>query len=176
MAEIINPAYDEIVLAKAARHLKSEKSLQLLDFLMPDALRAFEKLKFKHSYDPLKFSLHHSMPPSVWKVLPEVMAHLTGQRMKCKFTCIAAMPGDYSVLYDSLKPGKGFAVFLDVNELSESLGGYSVFMKGSKEVVRVVPRRNALTVVEQNGLRSFIKYVNHKARHSRIFLYGVLHK
>jgi hypothetical protein len=84
--------------------------------------------------------------------------------------------GDYTVLFDELRPESGVAFFLDLVDGDESWGGYSSFMKGSKEVVRVVAKGNALSLVDQSGLRSFTKYVNHHAQKPRVFLYGVLQK
>ncbi len=169
----INPAYDKATIARAATHLKREGSVQLNDVLVPSALRVFENLKWKHSYYPLKLSLHYSKPPEVWKVFQKLVSELIGKKVKCGMWCIAMFPGDYSVLYDSLKPGKGFMFMFDVSDLSESCGGYTVFLKGSEEVVRVVPKRNSFTIVNQTGLKVFHKYLNHHAQRPRIFLYGV---
>ncbi len=169
----INPAYDKSVLARAAAHLKREGSVQLQNFLMPDALYAFLNLKWKHVYEPLKYSCHYAKPPALWKMFREILFQLIGRRVKCSVWCIAMVHGDYSVLYDSMKLGKGYAFMLDVNDMPESWGGYTVFMKGEKEMVRVIPKRNALTIVDQSGLKSFHKYVNHHTTHPRIFLYGV---
>ncbi len=169
----INPAYDDEALARAAAHLKKEGSVQLNEILVPGALRVFGSLKWKHLYNPLKFSLHYSKPPVVWKVFQKLVSKLIGKKVHCGTWCIAMMPGDYSVLYDSLRPGKGFIFMFDVNAVPESCGSYTVLLKGNKEVVRVVPKRNSFTIVNQAGLRVFHKYLNHQAMHPRIFLCGV---
>ncbi len=169
----INPAYDKATLAKAAVQLKREGSVQLHEILVPGALRSFKNLKWKHLYNPLKFSLHYSTPPNVWKVFQNLVSELIGKKVKCGMWCIALLPGDYSVLYDSLKPGKGFIFMYDLNSVPESWGGYTVLLKDDKEVVRVIPKENSFTIANQSGLRMFHKYLNHHAKKPRIFLCGV---
>jgi hypothetical protein len=169
----LNPAYDDKILGKAARHLKKEGSVQLNEILAPEELCAFESLRWKHSYYPEKFSLHYAKPPVVWKEFQKLAGKLIGKKVRCGMWCIALMPGDYSVLYDALKPCKGFIFMFDLNSVPENCGGYTVFMKGNEEVVRVVPKCNSFTIVNQAGLRMFHKYVNHRARNPRIFLCGV---
>lgn len=169
----INPAYDNELLARAARHLKKEGSVQLNEILVPKELRVFGSLKWKRVYYPGKFSLHYAKPPAVWKEFQKLVSRLIGKKVHCSMWCIALMPGDYSVLYDALKPCKGFMFMFDVNTVPEDCGGYTVFLKGGKEVVRVVPKSNSFTIVNQRGLRMFHKYVNHLARSPRVFLCGV---
>ncbi len=169
----INPAYDKETLERAAAHLRMEGSVQLNEILVPGALRSFSNLEWKHLYDPLKFSLHYSKPPEVWKVFQKLVSDLIGKKVRCGMWCIAMMPGDYSLLYDSLKSGKGFIFMFDLNSVPDDCGGYTVLLKGDKEVVRVVPKRNSFTIVNQDGLRVFHKYLNHRAKHPRVFLCGV---
>ena len=65
-------------------------------------------------------------------------------------------------------------MFLDLNPFDESWGGYTVFMKGDEELLRVIPHGNSLFLIDQTGLNSFTKYVNHNAKNPRVFLYAVL--
>lgn len=170
---MVNSFYTKEIIEKAAEHLKKEGSVQLNEILSEDDLRSFGKLKWKHSYYPLKFSLHYSKPPVVWKSVQKLVSALIGKKVQCGMWCIALFQGDYSVLYDALKPGKGFMFMLDISDFDESWGGYTVFLKGDDEVVRIVPRRNSFTIVNQSGLKFFHKYVNHRAGCPRIFLCGV---
>jgi len=169
----INLAYcDERTLMEAAEHFKREGSMQLLEFLTPKALEKFQNMKWRHVYVPMKYSYRFVAAPKIpW--FSDFVSHIIGGPINVKLSCLSFAHGDYSVLYDSLKPGKGYAIMLDINDFPESWGGYTVFMKGSKEVVRVVPKRNSLTIVNQNNLKSFHKYVNHHAKYPRIFLYGI---
>lgn len=169
----VNSAYDKQTISSASEYLRLRGSVQLLDFLSSSGLKKL-KSKWSRNYNPLEFSLHHGRAPII-KGLPDILQLLTGLK-KWKYALLCLEKGDYSVLYDELKPGKGFAFFLDLSDLDESWGGYTSFMKDSEEIIRVVPRANALTVVNQAGLKSFHKYVNHHASHSRVFLYGVLQK
>lgn len=168
---MLNPKYDANILSAARKHLLKNGNVQLLDILSNKSLNKLSSAKWSHKYEPLKFSVHAANPPIVER-LPELLQFLTGlKQWKYSFLCLRQ--GDYSVLYDTLKSGKGFVFFLDVNSLDESWGGYTSFMK-KEEVFRVVPKANSLAIVRQDGLRHFHKYVNHKARNPRIFLYGVL--
>ncbi|MEM3154220.1 MAG: hypothetical protein QW165_01485 [Candidatus Woesearchaeota archaeon] len=169
----LNPVYNDAVVAQAAAHLKKKGSVQLTEILVPGALRVFENLKWKRAYYPDKFSLHYSHPPVVWKEFQKLVSKLIGKKVHCSMQCIALMPGDYSLLYDALRHGKGFIFMFDVNTVPESCGGYTVFLKGNEEVVRVVPKSNTFTIINQSGLKSFHKYVNHHAKNPRIFLCGV---
>ncbi|HLF55008.1 MAG TPA: hypothetical protein VI612_04780 [Candidatus Nanoarchaeia archaeon] len=168
---MLNPKYDVTVLSEARKYLMKNGNVQLLDILSSKGLKKLSNAKWSHKYEPLKFSVHVANPPIIER-LPALLQFLTGLK-QWKYSFLSLKQGDYSVLYDKLKPSKGFAFFLDINSLDESWGGYTSFMK-KEEVFRVVPKKNSLTLINQSGLRHFHKYVDHKARNPRIFLYGVL--
>lgn len=168
---MLNPKYDVNVLSEARKYLLKNGNVQLLDILSNKGFKKLSSAKWSHKYEPLKFSVHVANPPIIER-LPELLQFLTGLK-QWKYSFLSLKQGDYSVLYDSMKPGKGFAFFLDINSLGESWGGYTSFMKKG-EVFRVVPKKNSLTLINQSGLRHFHKYVNHKAKNPRTFLYGVL--
>jgi len=175
MVDWINPAYNFATLKQVSRGVALSGNMQLISFLSKKGLAEFKNLKFKHVYDPMTYSYHVSKPPAFAKELVVVLQSLLGFKSG-NLSCFAFKKGDYTVLYDKLKPAKGIAMFLDISDWDESWGGYTAFMKKNDEVVRVIGRRNALTLVNHSGLRSFTKHVNHHAKHPRIFLYGVLHK
>lgn len=164
----INPEYDDATLKEAARSFKLSGNLKLLSFIS----KFDENLKFKRVYIPEKYS--YSVAKASASKLQRVLQKLTGK--KFKFSAIKFEHGDYTLLYDDLKPSKGIVCMLDLFDFDESWGGYTSFTKDGEEVVRVVARQNALTIINQSGLRSFTKYVNHRASHPRIFLYGVQQK
>ncbi len=155
------------------RNFKLSGNMRLLSFLSPKNLGRFKHLKFKRVYVPEKCSYHVAKAPAI-KELHLVLKKLTGK--KFIFSVLKFEHGDYTVLYDDLKPAKGVAVILDLVNFDESWGGYTSFMKGSEELFRVVAKQNSLTLIDQSGLRSFTKYVNHHAQHQRVFLYGVQQK
>lgn len=168
----VNHEYDEKTLKEAARSSKLSGNLQLMSFLSAEAFNSFKNLKFKRVYIPGKYSYSIAKAPELG--LQPVLQKLTGK--KFKFSILKFEHGDYTVLYDALRPAKGFVVMLDLFDFDESWGGYTSFVKDNKEMVRVVAKQNALIIINQSGLRSFTKYVNHHATHPRIFLYGVQQK
>ena len=61
-----------------------------------------------------------------------------------------------------MKPTTSYIMLLDVTSVAEEAGSYTSFLDDSGEVVRVVPKKNALFLINQTGLKSFVKYHNHK--------------
>ena len=168
----INFSYDHETLQQAARSFKLSGNLQLLSFLSASAFNSFKNLKFKRVYFPGKYS--YSIAKALALKLQPILFKLTGK--KFRFSMFKFEHGEYTVLYDALRPAKGIVAMLDLFDFDESWGGYTSFMKGGEELFRVVAKQNALTIINQSGLRSFTKYVNHHATHPRIFLYCVQQK
>jgi hypothetical protein len=111
----------------------------------------------------------------LWKAELEVfISKIVGKKLKFKsLEWRKFKKGDYTLLYDSLKPESGFVVMVDIVPVAQEFGGFSSFIGDSGEVARVIPGKNTLTLVNAKGLRHFVKKLNHYS-HSRIFLYGVL--
>ncbi len=65
--------------------------------------------------------------------------------------------GDYTVIYDKMKTGKGAIALLDLNDSN----AYCSFVK-DEEVVRAPARKNTLFIVNNTGLKHFFKYLNHR--------------
>ena len=169
----INSEYDEEKLNEAKISFKLSGNLRLPSFLSSKGLEHFKHLKFKRVYIPGKSSFSIAKAPAI-KEADFILKKLTGR--KFIFSVLKFEHGDYTVLYDDLKLSKGVAVVLDLVNFDESWGGFTSFMKDAEELFRVVSKQNTLTIINQSGLRSFTKYVNHHARHPRIFLYGVQQK
>lgn len=178
MVDWLNPAYSAETLHEAAKQFARSGNVQLVQFLSHKGLNEF-KLNFKKVYDPLKCSYGISKAPFFVKSREfcAVLSAVIGRELHAEqIACYFFDKGDYTVLYDALKPGKGIAFILDLIDGDELWGGYTSFMKKGKEIVRVIPKDNALSLVDQSGLRSFVKYINHHAESPRVFLYGVLQK
>ncbi len=170
---MLNPMYTDELLEKAGEHFKKQNHIQLLNFLSKDV--KLPEFKWSHEYVPLEFSFSFSQPLVFAKDLLPVIRKIVGKKVNFELLEFRSFEhGDYSVLHDKLKPGKGYAIFLDLNSFDESWGGFTVFMKGDEEFLRLVPQANSLFIINQSGLRSFTKYVNNRARHPRVFLYAVL--
>lgn len=167
-------AYEESVLEKAGAHFKKNGNVKLLKFLAHQRLKGLARREWKRVYDPLRWSYRVAPPPEFVNGLPDCLRPVVGKRELALAECRKFRKGDYTLLFDGLKKGKGVAFFLDVNTVDELWGGYTSFVKGHEEVVRVVPQKNALFLVNQDGLKDFTKYVNHHAKRPRVFVYGVL--
>ncbi len=178
MVDWLNPAYSAETLHEAAQNFSAGRNVQLLQFLSQNGFDKF-KLKFRKLYDPLKVSCSIGKAPAFVKSREfcAVLSAVIGREMHVVHSGLYLFDkGDYAVLFDELKSENGVAFFLDLVDGDESWGGYMSFMKGREEVVRVVAKANALSLVDQSGLRSFTKYVNHHSQKPRVFLYGVLQK
>jgi hypothetical protein len=170
----LNSAYDEDTLHQAQRSFGLSGNIQLQSFLSEKGFALFKHLKFRHVYVPEKCCYSIAGAPEL-KGFNAVLSSIVGKKVKAKSVfCFMFGKGDYTLLYDAIKPGSGVAFFLDLFDFDESLGGFSSFLKDSKEVFRVVAKSNSLTLVNQSGLKSFVKFVNHHAPNPRVFLYGVL--
>lgn len=150
--------------------------LQLEGVLSEEALKEFAKVKFVKVYQPLKWSYGYAKSPAFVrsKEFVRLVGDAVGVPVRLVYSNVVRFDkGDYTVLYDALKPAKGFVFLLDIVDGDELAGGYTSFVNGEGEVVRVVPRKNTLSIIRADGLRFFTKYVNHYAKRPRVFILGV---
>ena len=175
MLDWLNPAYTKDVIKSASHAFAKSGSLQLQSFLSHSGLKQFTNFKWKKCYNPLEFSYSVANPPSFVfsPEFKEVISNLTGRKVKSA-SMFCFQHGDYSLLFDDLKPQTNVVAMLDLFDVDELAGGWTSFLEDGKEVFRVVPKRNALTLVSQNKFYSFTKYVNHHASNHRVMLYLVL--
>jgi len=170
----LNSGFDGMM-KDISNSFRKQGVVSLSDFLMPSALADVLGLKWKQKYEPLKFSYSYAKGPD-WKSELEVfISKIVGRKLKFKLLEWRKFKkGDYTLLYDSLKPESGFVVMVDVVPVAQECGGFSSFIGDSGEVARVVAEKNTLTLVDVAGLRYFVKRLNHYSKSPRIFLYGVL--
>lgn len=176
MAEWLNQKYSGSVLSAAGEHFRRNGTLRLTDVLSVNALKSIQSNSWQKVLNPLKYSYGVSAAPNFVKSseFKEFISKIIGSPMRLTaLACAKFSQGDYSLLYDSLKPGKGVIFFIDTQTLSEDEGGYTVFVKGDDEVLRIIPEQNSLVLVRYDGLRFFTKYVNHRAKSDRVFLIGL---
>lgn len=179
MVKWLNPSYNRETLHKAAMEFTKDRNIQLMFFLSQKGLDEFKQLEFKHVYEPTKYSYEVAKAPNFVKTAEfcAIISTIVGRDVHVKSAeCRLFDKSDYTILYDALEAGKGFVLMLDLVNWDEAWGGYTSFMKGNKEIFRIVPRGSALSIIDNSGLRMFTKYVNHHATHPRIFLYAVLQK
>ena len=176
MADWLNSRYSNEVLAQAGVHFKNNGTLRLIDFLSPAGLKVLLAKSWQKALNPLKYSYSVSKAPSFTNSsdFKKLISTIVGFDVKLSALALAKFSkGDYSLLYDSLKSGRGVLFFLDLNSLGEEEGGYTVFVKDDTEVLRIIPERNSFVLIRYDGLRFFTKYLNHRAKSDRIFLIGV---
>lgn len=146
----------------------------IMDVLSEKGLAMLDDVSWKRKYEPLEYS--YSVAEVSGKFEEEVQAFL-GKLLgfPVVFDLLEARKfeqGDYTVLTDAMKPAEGIAFFLELSTLPEEGGGYSSFVSDGEQF-RIVPIKNALFVVDQAGLKSFTKYVNHHAPNPRLVVFGV---
>jgi len=176
MADWLNSFYTEKIIEKLHELYAEHRNVNVLKILNAGALKEFKNLKWKRCYEPMKCSYDVASPPRFVKSdeFKALITKVTGRRGKISVECRRFRKGDYTVLYDKLKPGKGVLFILNLTKMDQSWGGWSTFIRGNEEVARLIPSENALFIINNTGLRSFVKYVNHHAKQPRVFLYGVL--
>ena len=71
---------------------------------------------------------------------------------------------DYT-MHEKEKQEAGIVAYLFPDDWNQDWGGNVVFVKAGTALGRFTPRKNTLLIVERNnGVRSFVKYVNHRAK------------
>lgn len=173
MASWLNPIYNVKAISAAKEQFAKTQNLTLLLFLSELGLLSFKNMAWSENYEPLSHSYKIASPPSfVNSSFVNLISQVVGKKLKLKTAQVRAfLEGDYTLLADDTKPAKGYAVILDVNSVAEEVGSYTSFLNDKEEVIRVVPKKNALFIVNQSGLKSFVKYHNHKSQTPKVFLY-----
>ncbi|RJQ21890.1 hypothetical protein C4580_01870 [Candidatus Woesearchaeota archaeon] len=176
MADWLNQFYTREVIGLLHKQFVEHKNTTLQKFFTGKL--AVGSLRRKH--DPLRFSYQVGKVPSFihsveFLRLLEGIAGFRGRLAEVEL-CVFGK-GDYTVLSDAQKKGRGVLFLLRVNpnlRWDEEWGGFVSLIAKEGEVMRVSPQENALTVINYRGLRSFVKYVNHHAPSSFVLIRGFL--
>ena len=189
LTPLIHPQYVlKHVLYAAAERFNREKALQLQQFLLPDvfARTSHALLKVQSAVltvpDQYRCRAPKRVPASTGELLrwlkskeaAAIISTIVQKKVRCRIVgvCILAH-GDYSLLHDKLKEPPGYDVILELTPRWDARAcGHHSYVTDGKELVRVVPGANTLTIVHRPaGVRRFIKYVNHHAgKDRRLFL------
>lgn len=164
----VNPIYlNEKVMLAIHAELEKKGCVQLRDFLTPEALyAALKSLPLKRKYVPDRFSFSEGKG-----VLPSFVSLLVPGKADAYLRVFGHR--DYELLHDAQDTTAGWDVILDLQDMNEIWGGWFCYVKDEKEVLRVVPFANTLTIIHrENGMRSFVKYVNHHAQQPRKFIFA----
>ena len=169
---MINKKYiEKNVLKAAALHFAQHQQIQLLDFLTEETLKKIKAHNPKKILAPDKFSFSSCALPALnfSEELRILISFITKQQLKITEMSFKAFEhGDYTLLYDDLNQS-GILALLDVSSWKEEWGGYTSFV-ADNEVFRLVPQKNSLFIVNHDGLKHFVKYVNHHAKGKRFFV------
>lgn len=167
----INPGLTEDVCKAIHKQFKSAGAVSVMSVVNPAVFKT--KIRWTKAQDPLRFSFSKAKAPKWANSVKQFVERIAGKG-KVTMELRKFDKGDYTLLYDELKEGKGVFFSLEFASLDESWGGYTSFIEKA-ELMRIVPQANTLYVVNQSKLKSFVKYINHHAGRSRIALQGVIH-
>lgn len=165
----VNPVYlKEKVMYAIRAELEKKGCVQLREFLTPRAYhRAMKKVLLRHQFVPDKYSFQEGKGILLLSVLSLIIS--TNVKMYLR----VFKHRDYLLLHDDQNTSKSYDILLDLQNMDESWGGWSSYVRDSVEVVRIFPIANALTIVRREaGTRSFVKYVNHHALNPRRMLFA----
>ncbi len=108
------------------------------------------------------------------KAFAQFLSFIIGRKVACaSIEWQSFRHRQYTLLHDKLKQERGIYLFFDLSaRWDEAWGGYTSVVKDGEELVRVIPRADALTFLTLAGkARHFTTYVNHKAgQHRRLVL------
>ena len=183
---VINPKYlSDDVLKTAAKYFARENSIQLRQFLLPEAFakaaRALSNASLGELYVPDQYRWHapKKIPESVSVLLSwlkseeasKIISCVANRSIRCALVGISVLTqGDYSLLHDKLKEPPGYDVILDFTPRwdNRACGHHSYVDGNGNELARVPVMPNALAIVKRPaGVMKFVKYVNHYAGKDR---------
>ena len=174
---MINKIYNNNQTVEKIREiLDPGKSIQLQNILELESFKKLklEKVKLKKEYKP---ELHSYCSKEYSnKELNEFLIKLLNKDIKSSELFIFRHR-DYTLLNDNLNEKEGFKAILELTEnWNNEANGYTSFIKDNKEIFRIIPITNSLTIIKTDKqMKSFIKYINNKAKNNnRHFLEVVL--
>ena len=176
MDKFINPAYQtKDVLKKLKKAFKDDPDLPcvaLQDFLTKEGVEKIREAakKWKHTTIPDK----HAYAESTARLgLNQFVKQVTGKQPKPHKTLLFRHK-DFTVLHDEEKQPTGVIGLYCLSDWKEEWGGDVVFVKKGDTLGRFTPRKNTLVLVQRKrGVKSVIKYVNHKAGKHALVLVSV---
>lgn len=166
---MINKEYSKkTVIDKIQKTFDKEGSIQLFDFIeleIPAVNLVKSYIPYKYCFRSAEFS-----DKNVIEAIKEFLGKLVGKELILQSSIIFNFKiKDYTLMSDEVTEDKGIkAIFEFTNNWKEEFGGYTSFVKNNKEVFRINPVKNSLTIIKTGKtMRSFVKYINHKAENNR---------
>lgn len=174
---MINKVYiKEQTIEKIKKVLKKEGCIQLQNFFREKYYKVLynKNIKLKKVYIPnlCSYSFSEFKDKKFLKQISNFLSNF--YRLKLKGSKILYFKHeDYTLLNDKTNEEEGITIIIELtNNWNNEYGGYTLFTKNNKEVLRINPIKNSLTIIKTNKeMKSFVKYVNHKAKNNkRIFV------
>lgn len=158
-------------------------SIQLKEIFHKDIYKelyaVLSKTNWKHKAIYDIFSYWAAPAPSALRSIlrspafRKIVSAMTGEKLHhIQFELCLFQHENYTLLQDKMKPAPGIVFQLEFTPLwNPSWGGYTDFVKRKEELLGVNPMPNALVLVKQDkDMKSFIKYVNHRAGSRKRFV------
>lgn len=115
------------------------------------------KITWKENYEPYTHRYLSGTLPIWTKDIVKIAEHTTGLKTVRK-ELRKFREGDYTVIYDDMRTGKGAIALYDL----EDSNAYCSLIKHDQEIIRSPARKNTLFIVNNTGLKHFFKYLNHR--------------
>jgi hypothetical protein len=173
------------VLRAAAQQFAKEGSIQLGQFLLPEAFKKaalpLQKTAVREHYLPDQYRCHEpkTIPAAVkrlqrWlktKEAAAIISAIVDDRVRCKESCLCVYAHrDYTVRHDKNIEPPGYDVLLDLTPRwnNRACGHHSYVNADGNELVRIPVAGNTLAIIRRPaGVQKFVKYVNHFAGKDR---------
>jgi len=169
----------------AARQFAKEGSIQLRQFLLPDAYKKaalpLQKAALREQYLPDQYHCHEPKKISAavkqlqrWlktKEAATIISAVIQKKVRYKESCLCVYTHrDYTVRHDKNTEPPGYDVLLDLTPRwnNRACGHHSYVDADGNELVRIPVAGNTLAIISRpNGAQKFVKYVNHFAGKDR---------
>jgi len=172
------------VLRAAAQRFAKEGSIQLGQFLPPEAFRKalpLQKAALREHYLPDQYHCHEPKSVSAavkqlqrWlktKEAAAIISAIIDDRVRYKESCLCVYAHrDYTVRHDKNIEPPGYDVLLDLTPRwnARACGHHSYVDADGNELIRIPVAGNTLAIISRpNGVQKFVKYVNHFAGKDR---------
>jgi len=184
----INPNYSsKSVVQTICIAFKNQQIVQLQDFITQNAyklmINQINSAHWKEMYEPDKFKCDFAQVPlPILKFFfsqkfRNLMQQLTRTTLKKNPMCVLTRfsKGQYTLLHDQPEHTNSIWFGFELTPTwNTSWGGFSSIVSKEKELCRISPIKNSLTIFQLSKQTSmFVKYVNHSAKNKRVFISGI---
>jgi len=172
---MINPIYKNAAIMKQMQdYFKKSKVIKLNNFFQ-NPKSVVNNIKFKRKYLPIEYSYEES---NVIKINKKELTNFLSSFFKINKITISLKTyshEDYSLLNDLPQRNKAEFIIDLTKKWNKNAGGYTSFIQNNKEILRIYPEHNTLTLINtKNSTKSFVKYVNCLSKNKRTVIEGTI--